>query len=299
MNKKLLCLSLLSLLFFFTGCNSKQTNKEQNSPLFTIECENYKDLETFFRYTPDSYLIVSGHRGGRAEGYPENSIEVMEYTLRHMPSFFEIDPRITKDSVLVLMHDETIDRTTTGTGKVKDYTYKELLQFNLKDHLGNETSYKIPKVEDVIRWSQGKTILNFDKKDAPRDLLIQLANRLKARNVIYTVHTPEDAMECYKLDSNAHFSAWIKDLDAFEGYKATGIPMSRFIAYVVSTTIDPNNQALYDALHKEGIRCMIAMSPSHDKLPTSEERIINYKKEIEKNPDIIETDYPVEFVGIY
>lgn len=77
-------------------------------------------------------------------GFPENCIESFEKTLTMMPSFFEIDPRMTKDSVIVLMHDATIDRTTTGTGKVSDYTYAELQQFFLKDREGNVTTYKIP-----------------------------------------------------------------------------------------------------------------------------------------------------------
>lgn len=244
-------------------------------------------------------MIVSGHRGGSTAGYPENSIETFENTLRAMPSFFEIDPRLTKDSVLVLMHDAKIDRTTTGKGLVKDYTYAELQQFNLVDRYGRVTPYKIPKVEDAIRWSQNKTILNFDKKDVPRDLLIGLVNRLGAKNVIYTVHTPQDALYCCSIDPDAHLSAWIKDIEAFRAYEATGIPWSRFIVYVVSTTMNPANQELYDALRAVGVRCMISMSPSHDKLPTAEERIPCFKMEADKHPDIIETDFPLEFINLY
>ena len=66
-------------------------------------------------------------------GYPENCIESCEKTLSLMPTFFEIDFSFTKDSVMVLMHDLTIDRTTTGKGRVADYTYEELQQF-MKEH---------------------------------------------------------------------------------------------------------------------------------------------------------------------
>ncbi len=55
-------------------------------------------------------------------GYPENCIESCEKTLSMMPTFFEIDFSFTKDSVMVLMHDLTIDRTTNGKGRVADYT---------------------------------------------------------------------------------------------------------------------------------------------------------------------------------
>lgn len=300
MNKNYLLLISL-LIIFLVGCsgNTETIEEKKVTELHTIPCENYEQMEAYFKYSPDAPLIVSGHRGGVAEGYPENSIEAMEQTLTQMPSFFEIDPRITKDSVLVLMHDSSLDRTTTGYGLVKDYTYAELQELNLIDLFGNETPYKIPTVEEVIKWSQGKTILNFDKKDAPREMLVKLVNKLGAKNIIYTVHNPEDAMLVYNLDKDAHFSAWMKDLDAFKAYEKTGIPMSRFIAYVVSTTMNPQNQELYDALHNAGIRCMISMSPSHDKIPSSKKRIVNFKKEVEKGPDIIETDFPTEFIGLY
>lgn len=49
-------------------------------------------------------------------GYPENCIESCEKTLSMMPTFFEVDFSFTRDSVMVLMHDLTIDRTTTGKG---------------------------------------------------------------------------------------------------------------------------------------------------------------------------------------
>lgn len=288
------------LILAMSGCGGeKKQEVKKTDKLHTIACENYEQVEEYLRYTPGCPLIISGHRGGVAERYPENSIEAMEYTLSHMPSFFEIDPRITKDSILVLMHDATIDRTTTGFGKVSDYTYEELQQFNLIDHFGNETPYKIPKVEDVIKWSQGKTILNFDKKDAPREMLVKLVNDLGAKNVIYTVHNPEDAMLVYNIDKDAHFSAWMKDIDAFRAYEATGIPLSRFMAYVVSSTMNPKNQELYDALHAAGIRCMISTSPSHDKIPSTKKRVVKFKEEIAKGPDIIETDFPIEFIGLY
>ncbi len=256
-------------------------------------------MEEYFRYSPSCAMIISGHRGGIAIGFPENSIEAFEYTLGRMPSFFEIDPRMTKDSVIVLMHDAKIDRTTTGKGYVNDYTFAELQQFDLVDRWGNRTPYKIPRVDEVIRWSQGKTILNFDKKDVTRDVLIRLVNALGAKNVIYTVHTPEEAQFCIKIDPDAHFSAWIADMEAFRAYEATKIPWSRFIVYVVSSTMDPDNKALYDALHRVGVRCMISMSPTHDKLTTRSERIAAFQKEVAKHPDIIETDYPTEFIGLY
>ena len=81
------------------------------------------------------------------------------------------------------MHDATIDRTTTGTGKVSDYTFEELQQFFLKDREGNVTPYKIPTLEECIVWSRGKTILNLDIKDVPLEVMSDFINRLAPANV--------------------------------------------------------------------------------------------------------------------
>ena len=97
-----------------------------------------------------------------------------------MESFFEIDPRLTKDGVIVLMHDETIDRTTTGKGKVSDYTYAELQQFNLVDRNGNVTAFKIPTLKECLEWSKGKTILNLDIKDVPLEVMADFIEKEKA-----------------------------------------------------------------------------------------------------------------------
>ncbi|MDD3108085.1 MAG: glycerophosphodiester phosphodiesterase family protein [Alistipes sp.] len=269
----------------------------QAQPLHRIPCRNAQQVEHYFAYRP-GHQIISGHRGGMTDGYPENCIETFENTLRAMPSFFEIDPRMTRDSVLVLMHDATLDRTTTGRGAVSDYTYEELLQFNLVDRWGKETSFKIPRVSDVIRWSRGKTILNFDQKDVPREILMQLVQSMKARNVIYTIHSPQEAVACCALDPEAHFSAWMRNMEDFRAYEATGIPWSRFIVYVVSSRMQDAQRELYEALHQNGVRCMVSTAPDQDRIADAAQRQAAYREVVAEQPDIIETDFPLEFLGL-
>src|SRR5687768_53041 len=87
--------------------------KAQTGTLHSLNIRSSQDLHQFFRYTGQDIPLISGHRGGMTKGYPENCIATFENTLRYTPAFFEIDPRLTKDSVVVLMHDATLDRTTT------------------------------------------------------------------------------------------------------------------------------------------------------------------------------------------
>ena len=206
---------------------------------YYIDIKDRAQLHEWFRYSPERPVVISGHRGGMVTGFPENCIESFEKTLTMMPSFFEIDPRMTKDSVIVLMHDATIDRTTTGTGKVSDYTYAELQQFFLKDREGNVTTYKIPTLEECIAWSQGKTILNLDIKDVPLEVMSQFINRLAPANVMYTVRNAKQARTYLDRDPQAMFSCWCKNMKEFNEYVGERIPWSQVIP--VDMFFSPNS----------------------------------------------------------
>lgn len=263
----------------------------------TIKVSNARQMREYFAYNSSRAIVVSGHRGGMSAGYPENCIESFEKTLTIIESFFEIDPRLTKDSVIVLMHDSSLDRTTTGKGKVADYTYEELQQLRLKDRDGNVTSYKIPTLEEAIKWSGGRTILNLDKKNVPLEMTATLIRKLKASNVMLTVHSAKEALYYYEQNPEAMFSAFIRTMDEYRDYEKSGIPWSSFMAYVGPTMVDEHLE-LYKLLRSKGVMCMISTSPSHDKLALSGERKVGYEAEIAKRPDVIETDYPSEFVEL-
>lgn len=75
----------------------------------------------------------------------------------------EIDLKKTKDGHLILMHDKTIDRTTTGKGKPEDYTLEELRKFRLKNGTNHRTAHTIPTFEEVMQLCKGKIMVNVDK----------------------------------------------------------------------------------------------------------------------------------------
>lgn len=271
-----------------------QKGVAQEKKEYFLSFENTWELQDYFSYKNDGTILISGHRGGRERGFPENSIEVMEDVLSRIPAFFEIDPRLTKDSIIVLMHDDTIDRTTTGKGKLSDYTFAELKLFNLKDNEGNITSYKIPTLEDVIIWSKGKTIINLDKKDAPMQMIVDLIKKYNAENhVMLTVHTGAQARYYYDRLPNIMLSVFVRNFKEFEDISISGVPWKNMIAYI-GTTINDDNRDIVHTLHKYGVRCMISFASTHDKLKSSAEREKAYQEEIKKNPDIIESDLPVE-----
>ncbi len=253
-----------------------------------------------FPYTGDGPILVSGHRGAwKNSAFPENSLEGLQYATERVPGiFFEIDPRLTKDNVIILMHDETLDRTTNATGKVSDFTFEELKEVRLRDYKGEVTGYKIPTLEEVIRWGKGKTILNLDKKDVPLEATVALIQRCNAeQHMMLTVHTGAQARFYHDRLPNTMLSAWIRNDREYEDMAISGVPWSHIIAYV-GPTINESNKHIVEKLHGHGVRCMIGLSPTHDRLETKEERALGYLEEIKKKPDIIETDLPVELYEV-
>ena len=268
-------------------------------PLHTVHIKNMPALQEYFHYSPDKDIIISGHRGGMVPGYPENCIASFEKTLSLLPSFFEIDPRMTKDGVLVLMHDATLDRTTTGKGKVSDYTYAELQQLHLKDRQKHATQYKIPTLDEALEWGADKTVFNFDNKDIPWQLY---SDNLKGKwakyhNIMLSVRSLEECLFYYQRNDNVMFCCEIGDMAQYDAYAKSGIPWNRIVAYV-RYTMDPAQQELHKLLRSHGVMCMIAIAPTADKIKPDSARIDAYQKELARNPDIIETDYPADFAPL-
>ncbi|MDP4226375.1 MAG: glycerophosphodiester phosphodiesterase family protein [Bacteroidota bacterium] len=290
----------VSVALFFLGSNLFSTSNvaAQSQKIYTLNINNNKDLHDYFSYKGDGTILVSGHRGGREKGYSENSLEGFKNVLNRMPAFFEIDPRLTKDSVIVLMHDATLDRTTTGKGRVSNYTYAQLQSFRLKDREGNVTPYSIPTLSEVIKWSKGKTVVNLDKKDVPMKMIVALIRKYHAENhVMLTVHTGAEARYYYDRFPNIMLSAFARTISEYEDLAISGVPWRNMIAYV-GPTINSGNQKIVNLLHQKGVRCMVSFAPTHDTLATPELRQKAYKEEIEKHPDIIESDIPTEVWGV-
>ena len=77
----------------------------------------------------------------------------------------EVDVQLTKDAVPVLMHDFTLERTTNGTGMVRDYTFEELQQLDAGSWFDPQFSgEKIPTLEEVLELTKGRVILNIELK---------------------------------------------------------------------------------------------------------------------------------------
>lgn len=107
-------------------------------------------------------VYIVAHRGDWRD-YPENSLQAIESCIRMGLAMAEIDLARTKDGHLVLMHDSTVDRTTTGRGKVADLTLVEIQALRLKNGYGVATTFGVPTLQEALQTARGRIRLNLDK----------------------------------------------------------------------------------------------------------------------------------------
>ncbi len=118
-------------------------------------------IRTFKDPTTKQVIVVAHRADWRRE--PENSIVGIESAIKMGVDMVEIDLKKSKDGVLILMHDETLNRTTTGKGKPSDYTWAELQKLTLKNEHGGPTRLRIPTFEECMLAAKGKVMVNVDK----------------------------------------------------------------------------------------------------------------------------------------
>ena len=247
-------LTVLSSSCFRTNSSGGGNNMPQVDQVFNLKTVD--DLYHFLTYNENSYPLVSAHRGGPSDGFPENAIPTFAEVASKMPAIIECDIAMTKDSVLVLMHDETLDRTTTGKGKLSRKTFEELKELKLKDNNGVVTNYRIPTLEDALQWGIGRVIYTLDvKKSVPYEKVIELIRKTKAEaNSIIITYSANQAEVVNRLAPDLMISATIKNTDDLNRLSEMSIPDTRLIAFV--GTREPDT-ALYTLLRQHGIKSIL------------------------------------------
>ncbi|MBT2688895.1 glycerophosphodiester phosphodiesterase [Bacillus sp. ISL-47] len=96
---------------------------------------------------------IFAHRGVSGH-YPENTMAAFQAALEAGADGIELDVQIAKDGKLVIIHDETVDRTTNGTGCIKDLTYDEIMQLDAGGWFAAANAGEtIPELETVFQWA--------------------------------------------------------------------------------------------------------------------------------------------------
>jgi len=281
---------LLSLSLILT-CKNKpsETLKDTQQGAFS------ESLLKKFRYTENNdAAIISVHRGGsKLIGYPENCLETLKYVNDSISAIFEIDVSKTSDDVLVLMHDKTLERTTTGINALIDYSFQELQGLNLVDDFGNETNFKIPKFVDVLRWAvDNEVILTVDtKRGVDITKIIAMIEQENAVGVaIIITYNVAQALQVFELNPNLLLSVSARNLEELNRLMDSDIPTQNMLAFT-GTRLSPI--LFYEKLHELGVKIILGTLGNLDKMAAAkgDSLYMNWRK---MGVDVIATDRPFE-----
>lgn len=256
-------------------------------------------LRALFQRTGEPLPVVSAHRGGAMKGFPENCLATFSNTLQHTFALMEIDPRYTKDGQIVIFHDPTLERTSTGQGRVADKTLAELRSLQLKDTEGNVTPHRMPTLDEAIEWARGRTILVLDQKDVPVTVRVKKITDHKAEGfAMVIVNSFKDAQAAYGANTNVMMEVMIPNRAKFAEFDGLGIPWRNVVAFVGHTP--PADRELYEMIHRKGVNCMIGTSRhldlrfTREKMGSLQPVEPEYRAFLERGADLIETDIPVQ-----
>ncbi|MDF9826138.1 glycerophosphoryl diester phosphodiesterase [Ereboglobus sp. PH5-10] len=153
----------------------------------------------FSRDIPD--VLVVAHRGDWRYA-PENSMQGIERSISLGVDVVEVDLQRTKDGVLILMHDSTLERTTSykgkggDKGKVSEKTLEEIKKLTLKNGCGIRTKHKVPTLEELLVATKGRVLINLDKADRYFDEVFALLKKTgTTRQIIMKGGKPNDEVK--------------------------------------------------------------------------------------------------------
>lgn len=165
-------------------------------------------------HNPNSkYVVVACHRGDW-RNYPENSIPAIESIIRMGADIMELDLKLTKDSVLVLSHDWTIDRCTTGKGRVSDYTLDELKQFRLRRAHGVATdTLHICTLREALECCKDRICVNVDQGYEYYDMVLAITEELGVTDQILIKGKHSVASVAEKMAAHEHNMMYMPIID--------------------------------------------------------------------------------------
>lgn len=253
-------------------------------------------------------VSVISHRGDW-RNTPENSIRAIQNCIDLGVNMVEIDIKKTKDNELILLHDKTLDRTTTGKGLPQDYTLAEIKQMRLRNGAGVATSHQIPTLEEAMIVAKGKIWVNIDKGYDYFDLVEKVLEKTgTTQQVLIKAGLPyQKVVAENKAVLDKLFFMPIIDManpDAMTMVEEYIKNMQPKAFEVCFTQIDQALQNVLDRIQKSGSKVWInTLWPSlcaglnDDRAVEENQQDSIWGKVIEMGASFIQTDRPKELVN--
>ena len=160
-------LIFLASLFLFGACASSESVSGTRAERVVSEIHDPASKK----------VLVASHRGDW-RNYPENSLPAIRSAIEMGVDIVEIDLALTSDSVLVVCHDRTLNRTTTGKGLIAEIPYDSIQRCFLKSGHGVATSHRMPTLREALELCKDRIVVNIDKGYQYYDLVQRLSEEL-------------------------------------------------------------------------------------------------------------------------
>lgn len=298
MKLKLLILSLA--VSALVACASTDKHDEQDKT---------KDSQVGLTLPHPDYVMVVAHRSCWRVA-PENSLAAVQACINSSVDMVEVDVRRTKDGHLVVLHDESVDRTTNGSGLVSNMTLEEVQALKLRNNDGGKgaeiTEQNIPTLADLFELAKGKILINLDVKQDVREQAIALANEMGMLNQILvkmTVDKPKQKERALKMDFLKYvaFMPIIHQDGIPPGRKINSLQVLNPVAFEVVFKTDTFLIATAKAAHQNHDLVWVntmweRLSPGHSDDIAMHNPDAHWGHLIRAGANIIQTDRPLHLI---
>lgn len=227
-------------------------------------------------------VIVIAHRGAHEQA-PENSLAAFKKAAELGCDYVEVDVRTTRDGKMVLMHDGSVDRTTTGKGKISEMTLAQLRALRFRGKWPDE---RIPTFDEALAVCKGRIKVYIDHKDAkPADLMAAVEKHgMLADVVVYG--SPELLKEYKRLQPKV----WI-----MPPHPGSVEAIGKLVAELKPETLDGNIREWKleeaQAAHAAGAQVWVDYPENYD-------NEAGVQKAIEFDLEAIQTDHPERLIEL-
>ena len=266
------------LIYIQFGCSSL-------NPFGKVEQLN--DILTEFHDPYSDRVLIAAHRAYHSK-YPENSLAAIKHSIESGIDIIEIDVRQTKDGKIVLMHDSSIDRTTTGSGQLSDFTYNQLLEFELKKNNSDKLAHKIPLLREALKIAKDKIMIDIDIKGAPLNKLVSIVTMTETekQSIFFDSEFPV-------LDSILAINDNLIIMPRARSEKDVDEILLNYDPQIIH--IDPSfyNNTVITKIKQSGARIWINALGKPDSIASSGNIELGYGSLLSGGANVIQTDMPV------
>jgi len=264
------------ICLLFSACQQKETR---------TDAAQHPLLDHLRTEVNQGHMLICAHRGFHNDTIPENSLASIRAAVTAGIDMVEIDIRTTSDDSLMLMHDDTVDRTTNGTGRFSDLTFQEVKQLRLT--IGDSiTDHRVPTLREALLAFSAPTYPNLDIKDVDfDDLLRQLRSLGMEHQVLSYLWNPDHVASLTAKEPRYAVLPMADTLPKIDFFaKATASPLIHFNEHTYTEEgmdIARNNEQLVfmNILWAEDTSLVAGNTAPLDQF-------------IQLQPAIIQTDYP-------